>query len=319
MYIMQDWLPGRLEGQRSTVMWQSPALLSPLRFAAPHLEERFSRFAFHNHVILARTYHSLTLIFGIATIAAVLADDVSQTVQVSFTSLMVMYLSVSASSLWFMHAHHRAYAQHWLLITLATRIFLNVLLNEMRSQWIPASWYSHGGIVLGAGGISLLSLSYAHVFHMHGMPLPLPVHIPLQMLVMMYTSARTPEFCAKNSWLESHTSSKFGMLVGLYRRVDMFMPGVKGGPTCPAVLCYCMLSASYLGNLVLYASEVYHRRFFLTESRPMLWGPLQWPFGNSRFTRWCLLEWPIIALVATGAMWILHIAVIFPLIAGWNP
>jgi hypothetical protein len=27
-------------------MWQTPALLSPLRFAAPHLEERFSLFAF---------------------------------------------------------------------------------------------------------------------------------------------------------------------------------------------------------------------------------------------------------------------------------
>eukprot|EP00884_Botryococcus_braunii_P012067 jgi/Botrbrau1/20861/Bobra.0803s0001.1 len=227
--------------------------------------------------------------------------------RISFIILCLLLILVSASNLWFMVVHRNVFLNNFLQITMATRIVTNVLVTEMRNVWCPECWRFNAYTDIACfGHLLVVSLASAHMYHMHGMPLPMSLHIPIQLLQIGYTLSRTPMMCAKEPWLESLTSQlveRLGWEAGF------------AGNTCPGVLCLFVLSANLVGTLSLYVMEILARREFLLESRPLLWGPLQWPMGNSRFTRWFLFEWPLLMFAATILLWSVYLKLLLPTFA----
>lgn len=245
------------------------------------------------------TYHTWTIFITVAAIYMVMVDDTNTFGRLVFTILSLLLTLVSASNLWFMFVHREVFRNKCLQITTATRVITNVLVTEMRNVWNPSCWRANNYAGYACfWHLAVESLALAHVYHMHGMPLPMSLHIPVQFLQIGYTLSRTPELCTKEHWLESLTSQAAQRL-GL--------EGNLAGITCPGVLCLFLLGANLMGTFILYVMEINTRRQFLLESRPLLWGPLQWPMGNSRFTRWFLIEWPLLLSAATAMFWYVYL------------
>jgi hypothetical protein len=284
-------------------MWHF-SVLSPLRFSAPYSEQGFARFATFKSQLMLWTYHACTVFTGMAAIVMVLVDDTTPVEQILFSILTLLLIMVSASNLWFMIIHQSLFVKNCVQITTATRFVTNVLVTEMRNVWNPSCWRTNNYEGYACfWHLAHASLTGAQLYHMHGMPLPLSLHLPLQLVQLTYTLSRTPAVCAKEPWLQAHTS-QIAQAVG--------WDAMSADLICPGVLCLFLLGGNLLGTLLLYVMEICDRRQFLLESRPLLWGPLQWPMGNRRFTRWFLLEWPVLILAATALFWLMYVHFLLP-------